>query len=86
MSARVLSSDLSRHTGRSVRIAGWVHRTRRLKSVTFLVLRDRSGLAQVVLPPGEARFPDETVLEVRGLATASPQAPGGSAQSLRCAR
>ncbi|MGC7098686.1 OB-fold nucleic acid binding domain-containing protein [Amycolatopsis lurida] len=77
MSARVLSSELSRNTGRSVRIAGWVHRARRLKSVTFLVLRDRSGLAQVVLPPGETRFTEETVVEVRGLVTANPQAPGG---------
>ena len=34
----------------SVRIAGWLHRRRELKSVTFLIVRDRSGLAQVVLP------------------------------------
>ncbi|AXB44693.1 aspartate--tRNA(Asn) ligase [Amycolatopsis albispora] len=77
MTARVLAGALPRHAGRAVRIGGWVHRERRLKSVTFLVVRDRSGLAQVVLPPEHTRLPEETVVEVRGLVTASPQAPGG---------
>ncbi|WP_410602746.1 aspartate--tRNA(Asn) ligase [Amycolatopsis sp. lyj-90] len=76
MISRVLVADLPRHVGGRVRIAGWVHRRRRLKSVTFLVIRDRSGLAQVVLAePGGP--PEETVVEVEGLVTANPQAPGG---------
>ncbi|MGY6650814.1 aspartate--tRNA(Asn) ligase [Amycolatopsis sp. TRM77291] len=76
MISRVLAADLPRHVGGRVRIAGWVHRRRRLKTVTFLVVRDRSGLAQVVLAePGGP--PEETVVEVEGLVTANPQAPGG---------
>ncbi|WP_199755177.1 aspartate--tRNA(Asn) ligase [Amycolatopsis sp. WAC 04197] len=76
MISRVLAADLSRHVGGRVRIAGWVHRRRRLKTVTFLVIRDRSGLTQVVLAePGGP--PEETVVEVEGLVTANPQAPGG---------
>ncbi|KFU75763.1 nondiscriminating aspartyl-tRNA synthetase [Amycolatopsis lurida] len=76
MISRVLAADLPRHVGGRVRIAGWVHRRRRLKTVTFLVIRDRSGLAQVVLAePGGP--PEETVVEVEGLVTANPQAPGG---------
>ncbi|MFK0247696.1 aspartate--tRNA(Asn) ligase [Amycolatopsis azurea] len=76
MISRVLAADLPRHVGGRVRIAGWVHRRRRLKSVTFLVIRDRTGLAQVVLAePGGP--PEETVVEVEGLVTANPQAPGG---------
>ena len=41
--------------GSTVTLEGWVHRRRELASVTFLVLRDRTGLAQVVLPAGHRR-------------------------------
>ena len=81
MISRVLSAGLPRHIGERVTIAGWLHRRRDLKSVTFLIIRDRSGLAQVVLPPGLAEAPDlpaETVLQVDGLVVANPQAPGGA--------
>src|SRR5215469_8595137 len=83
MISRVLAADLHRHVGEQVRIAGWLHRRRELKSVTFLVLRDRSGLAQAVVPASAdagdpARdLPEETVIQVAGTVTASAQAPGG---------
>ena len=54
-----------------------MHRRRELASVTFLVLRDRSGLAQVVLPAGTPVPPEETTVRVTGTATANAQAPGG---------
>ena len=50
---RILSTELARHTGETVTVAGWVHRRRLLKSVGFLILRDASGLAQVVMTPAE---------------------------------
>jgi nondiscriminating aspartyl-tRNA synthetase len=86
MISRVLAADLPSHVGEQVRIAGWLHRRRELKSVTFLIVRDRSGLAQVVVAaPGEAGpstaadgLPEETVIEVTGLVTANDQAPGGA--------
>jgi nondiscriminating aspartyl-tRNA synthetase len=89
MISRVLAADLPRHVGEHVMIAGWLHRRRELKSVTFLIVRDRSGLAQVVsrgvpggCPPGLTGEPpgltEETVIQVRGLVSASPQAPGGA--------
>ena len=54
MISRVLAADLPKHVGEQVRIAGWLHRRRELKSVTFLIVRDRSGLAQVVVAaPGD---------------------------------
>jgi nondiscriminating aspartyl-tRNA synthetase len=77
MISRVLAADLPQHVGAEVRIAGWLHRRRELKSVTFLVVRDRSGLAQVVLTGATEKLTEETVIEVRGVATANPQAPGG---------
>src|SRR6478672_77269 len=79
---RTLCSEL-RHAepGSTVRLQGWVHRRRGLAALTFLVLRDRSGLAQVVVKPGPEGMPEvppeETTIEVVGLATANPQAPGG---------
>jgi len=74
---RVLSVELPGWVGRPVRLAGWVHRRRQLKSRTFLILRDRAGLAQVVAPPGLAGLTEETVVTVTGTATANPSAPGG---------
>jgi nondiscriminating aspartyl-tRNA synthetase len=78
MISRILAADLPGHVGEQVKIAGWVHRRRVLKSVTFLVVRDRSGLAQVVLPSEGTVPPEETVVEVQGMVLANPQAPGGA--------
>ncbi|MGK4584622.1 aspartate--tRNA(Asn) ligase [Kitasatospora sp. HPMI-4] len=73
---RVLAAELPGHVGETVEISGWLHRRRGLKSVTFLVIRDRSGLAQVVAGTG-VDFPEETVLRIRATVTANSQAPGG---------
>jgi nondiscriminating aspartyl-tRNA synthetase len=69
--------------GDAVRIEGWVHRRRALGAVTFLVVRDRSGLAQVVVRDPEAlavarRCGEESVVAVTGVATRNPAAPGGA--------
>jgi len=77
MVPRVLSAEVPAHVGERITIAGWVHRRRELKSVTFLVVRDRAGLAQVVLPAGPAPA-EETVVRVQGLVVANDQAPGGA--------
>src|SRR5438477_1452099 len=73
---RVLSSELSAHAGERVTMAGWLHAKRELGSVTFVGLRDRAGMAQVVVePPFELSA--ETVVEVEGVVVAAEQAPGG---------
>jgi len=75
---RTLCDDLSETTpGTGVLLEGWVHRRRELARITFLVLRDRSGLAQVVLRAGTSVPPEETAVRVTGTATANAQAPGG---------
>jgi nondiscriminating aspartyl-tRNA synthetase len=82
MISRILAADLPAKVGQQVMIAGWLHRKRQLKSMTFLIVRDRSGLAQAVLTDpaaigAAAALPEETVVAVEGTVTASPQAPGG---------
>jgi nondiscriminating aspartyl-tRNA synthetase len=69
---RVLSSELAAHAGEQVLVQGWLHRQRRLANVSFLVVRDRAGLAQVVLSEPVDLEP-ETVLEVRGRVVTEPQ-------------
>ena len=81
---RVLARDLaSAEPGERATLAGWIHRRRVLASVTFLVLRDRSGLAQVVVKDRDtveqlAGLPEETVVEVTGTVSANESAPGGA--------
>ncbi|MBA3946198.1 MAG: aspartate--tRNA(Asn) ligase [Herpetosiphonaceae bacterium] len=79
---RIWTTALGGHVGERVRLAGWLHRLRRLSNVTFLVLRDGQGLAQIILdePEMSARvgaLNAESVLEVEGVVVAEPQAPGG---------
>jgi nondiscriminating aspartyl-tRNA synthetase len=79
---RTLSSELGARAGERLRLQGWLHHRRELSRVTFLVVRDRSGLAQVVVEDPALRtrvaaLLPETVVEVEGVAVASEQAPGG---------
>ena len=82
--SRTLAAQLpSLAPGRAVLIEGWVHRRRVLGAVTFLIVRDRSGLAQVVIRDPEAqavvrRCGEESVVAVTGVATRNPAAPGGA--------
>ena len=68
-----------RRPARTVRLAGvGAPPPRAGRGVTFLVVRDRSGLAQVVAARRAAVVPpEETPVEVVGTATANAQAPGG---------
>jgi nondiscriminating aspartyl-tRNA synthetase len=79
---RIWSTQLGEYIGERVRLSGWLHRLRRLSSVSFLILRDAKGLAQIVvedeaLAAELARLYHESVLSIEGLVVANPQAPGG---------
>jgi nondiscriminating aspartyl-tRNA synthetase len=80
--SRVWSADLADHIGERVVLRGWLHHRRALKSVLFLVLRDASGTAQVVIETPADRaiaesLPHESVIAVTGRVIASAQASAG---------
>lgn len=80
--SRTLAAQLTNHPDEQVVLEGWVHRRRRHAAVTFLILRDRSGLAQVVATGDQVRglingLGEETVVRVAGTVTANDKAPGG---------
>ena len=81
---RVLARDLATvDDGAPATLEGWVHRRRVLARVSFLVVRDRSGLAQVVVREPEALasladVPEETAVRVTGRVRHNPDAPGGA--------
>lgn len=79
---RTLAAGLAERVGTDVLVQGWLHRRRRLATVAFAVVRDRSGLVQVVVRDEDTRrrldgLGEETVVAVSGRCVANPQAPGG---------
>ncbi|HBA05458.1 MAG TPA: aspartate--tRNA(Asn) ligase, partial [Clostridium sp.] len=45
---RVLVNNLIDYMNKKVKISGWIYRIRKLKSISFIVIRDRTGLVQCV--------------------------------------
>jgi len=79
---RILSRDLQGHIGEQVMIEGWVHKKRLLGGLTFINVRDRDGLVQVVVKDKNEveklrGLQIGTVLQVAGTAVEEPRAPGG---------
>ena len=73
---RVLCTSLPSHVGEEVIIRGWAHRVRSMGKVRFVLLRDRSGIAQVFCGGPLAKDPDiasESAVEVRGKVVSAPQ-------------
>lgn len=73
---RVLVRDLKKHAGEEVELLGFLHWRRDLGKVQFLLLRDRSGIVQVVTGGQKLPLP-ESSLRVRGQVVENPKAPGG---------
>lgn len=79
---RTLTSELKDHIDKAVTLRGWLHKKRLLGGLTFIVVRDRKGVAQILV-----RDKDEveklrerqigTVLTVKGTVVEDERAPGG---------
>ncbi len=80
---RVLSSRVKDHVGQTIHVEGWLHKKRLLGGLTFINVRDRGGLIQVVInDKNEVEklrgLQIGTVLRVEGSVVEEPRAPGGA--------
>ncbi|MDQ2808328.1 MAG: aspartate--tRNA(Asn) ligase [Chloroflexota bacterium] len=78
----IRTTDLAGHLGERVRLHGWLHQTRRMGGVNFVLLRDGYGIAQAVAADPAALAPlqglgVETVIALEGRVVAEAQARGG---------
>ena len=81
---RIHINDIKKHTGKKVTIAGFVQVIRDQGNITFLLIRDVSGVVQVVVTKDEKEaiktakeLSLESVVEINGLVKEEKQAPGG---------
>ena len=88
---RVSIADLRDHVGETVELRGWLYNQRSSGRISFLLVRDGSGLAQCVLVEKEVdpdtwsahqRLTQESSLVVRGKVREDARAPGGYELSL----
>lgn len=80
---RVLSNEASQHVGKKITIQGWLHKKRLLGGLTFINVRDRTGLMQVVIKDKNEveklrGLQIGTVLSVNGTVAEEPRAPGSA--------
>lgn len=76
---RILAKELKKHLNQKVVVRGWLNNVRAFGKMNFLILRDRSGLMQVVVQEkGEmdkiASLQPGSVLTIQGEAVPSQQA------------
>ncbi len=78
---RTLAAKLGAHVGERIMVQGWLHNLRKMGDVNFLLVRDRTGLAQAVTSTEDlaplAGLQAESVIQVEGEVVAASNAPGG---------
>jgi nondiscriminating aspartyl-tRNA synthetase len=81
---RTLIRQLPQKVGQEVTVCGWVHVLRNQGGIRFIIVRDVTGLIQVVVLKGKSEafkttgeLPVESVVKVTGILRAEKQAPTG---------
>ncbi len=80
---RILASHILSNEGARVRVRGWLHNLRAMGKVSFLILRDRSGLMQVVIEDRE-ELKKVTSLHVGTVLTIEAEVVRSSHAALGC--
>lgn len=80
---RTLTDEAVKHIGETITIQGWLHKKRLLGGLTFINVRDRRGLIQIVIKEKDEveklrGLQIGTVLRVEGSVKEEPRAPGGA--------
>lgn len=80
---RILASELTNHLNQPVKIQGWLNNLRNFGKLNFIILRDRTGLIQVVVENKEeyqkiAHLQPGSILSISGKVVASGQAGLGA--------
>lgn len=80
---RVISGKVARHAGEEITVSGWLHKKRDLGGVTFLILRDRRGLVQVLVEEANERkklggLQVGSILTLKGTVVKDERAVGGA--------
>ena len=84
---RVRSEQVAACVGQRVRVVGWLQSLRRLGAISFLAVRDGTGVVQAIadqarLAPLAAARP-ESVIAVTSCVCAEPQAPSSATSRSR---
>lgn len=76
---RTLVEELSSKVGQEVLLKGWIHQIKKFGKFSFVTLRDKSGVVQLILEDLEIlkELKLETSVEVKGVVKANQKAPGG---------
>lgn len=80
---RTLNKNAAEHIGKEITIEGWLHKKRLLGGLTFINVRDRSGLIQIVVKDKDEveklrGLQIGTVLRIAGEVKEEPRAQGGA--------
>jgi nondiscriminating aspartyl-tRNA synthetase len=76
MMERVTAAQIGAHAGQRVRLNGWLHRVRKLGDLAFLVVKDRSGMAQAVWEKPPEKAVSETAADGPVAGARAPAAAG----------
>lgn len=80
---RILSNSVAEHIGTQISISGWIHKKRLMGGLSFINIRDRKGLVQVLVEDKDEveklrGLQIGTVVNVMGTVVADDRAPNGA--------